>query len=431
MTLMRVLRRRHRGRLKLALTTLVVAVVSIALGTLLRTDTNIDAGAQSPFLTLPPAKEAAVVTVNVSRGGRGALAWSGWGFDPSHHRTNPEARQRPPFTSRWRRGFRGLLEFPPVVDDSGLFLQVSMSSSRRHPARSQLVSLNPESGRRRWTANLPPPVASSPALDATSVYAISLRGQISAFRRQNGRRRWTFDIGARSESSPLLLDGTLYFGAEDGSLIALNAMTGHVRWRRRVGGAIKGSPAFADGILVVGSYDGHVSAWSTVTGTRLWRSGSIGRSFSAGQFYSTPTIAYGRVYIGSIDHRVYSYILRTGAIAWTKSTGGWVYASPAVTNQLVLIGSYDGRFRAYDARTGAQRWSFDAGGKISGSATVVNDIVYFSAFGRGTFGLDLRSGKLRYHRKQGRYSPVVATRDAFYFVGYNTLERLRQLHRRS
>jgi len=30
-----------------------------------------------------------------------------------------------------------------------------------------------------------------------------------------------------------------------------------------------------------------------------------------------------------------------------------------------------------------------------------------------------------WRRMEGRYSPVVATRDAFYFTGYNTLRRLR------
>jgi hypothetical protein len=55
---------------------------------------------------------------------------------------------------------------------------------------------------------------------------------------------------------------------------------------------------------------------------------------------------------------------------------------------------------------------------------VVNGIVYFSTFGNGTFGLDARTGALRFRAAQGRYSPVVATRDVFLLVGYSTLARL-------
>jgi outer membrane protein assembly factor BamB len=72
-----------------------------------------------------------------------------------------------------------------------------------------------------------------------------------------------------------------------------------------------------------------------------------------------------------------------------------------------------------------RRWSFDAKARISGSSTVVNDVVYFSTFGNGTFGLDVRTGRPLWRRFEGRYSPVVATRDAFYFIGYSTLRRLR------
>jgi outer membrane protein assembly factor BamB len=122
---------------------------------------------------------------------------------------------------------------------------------------------------------------------------------------------------------------------------------------------------------------------------------------------------------------MYSLVASTGQIAWSKQTGGYVYAGPAAVHQTILFGSYDHRFYALNARTGAQRWRFDAKARISGSATIVEDIVYFSTFGNGSFGLNVNSGALRWRRMEGRYSPVVATRDAFYFTGYNTLRRLR------
>ena len=200
-----------------------------------------------------------------------------------------------------------------------------------------------------------------------------------------------------------------------------------MRWRVHVGGALKGSPAYSGGLLVVGSYDGHVYGYNARTGTRRWKTAGLGSygGLRQGHFYSTPTIAYGRVYIGSTDGSVYSLVASTGEIAWTSGTGGYVYAGPAVVHQTVLIGSYDGWFYAFNARTGARRWRFDAHARISGSATVVSDIVYFSSFGNGTFGLAVGNGRRLWRSHEGRYSPVVATRDAFYFVGYSTLRRLR------
>ena len=409
---------RRRSRRRLALTAILICAGAYGLGTLLRTDTQIDRGRESFYR---PEPVDATVIAGVSRGGRGALSWPGWGFDAAHHRHNPEARQRPPFHTRWTSGFNSLLEFPPVVDERGMFVQT---------AKGRLFSLGLRNGKQIWNRSITAPVAASPTIDAQRVYTVSLGSQsVSAFRRRDGQRVWTHPIGARSESSPVLIDGVLYLGAEDGSLMALRSATGRQIWRRDVGGAIKGSPAYSGGLLVVGSYDGHVSAWNAATGRRRWRTAGLGRQLTGGQFYSTPTIAYGRVYIGSTDHRVYSIVAATGRIAWTAGTGDWVYAGPAAIHGTILLGSYDGWFYAFNARTGARRWRFNAHARISGSATVVANIVYFSTFGNGTFGLDVDTGRQRWRRHQGRYSPVVATREDFFFVGYNTISSLRSRRR--
>jgi outer membrane protein assembly factor BamB len=108
-------------------------------------------------------------------------------------------------------------------------------------------------------------------------------------------------------------------------------------------------------------------------------------------------IAFGRVYMGNTDGRVYSFAAHSGQLAWATSTGAYVYASPAVTNTpglgpTVYVGSYDGNFYAFDAQSGAMRWSHPAGGKISGSATIVGDVVYYADLGaKNTAGLDART----------------------------------------
>ncbi len=408
---------KRRGRRVLWLVSVLVVGGSALLGYALRSPENVHRGSVSYFA---PEQDATAdpAIVKASAHGERAVAWAGWGFDAGHRRHNPQAKQRPPFSQVWGAGLDSLAEFPPVVDGKGVFIET---------ANGNVVALDPKTGKRRWTAKIPRPLATSPALDSRRVYVSSLGGVVLALRRTTGKRIWRYRVGARTESSPLLVGTTVYFGAEDGTLTALDARNGHRRWRVKVGGAIKGSPAYSGGLLVVGSYDGHVYGFDARTGAQRWRTGGLGKygGFRQGHFYSTPTIAYGRVYIGSTDGRVYSLVASTGKIAWTAETGGYVYAGPAVVHQEILIGSYDHWFYAFNARTGARRWRFQAGARISGSATVVDDIVYFSTFGNGTFGLDVGNGRQVWRRFEGRYSPVVATRDAFYFVGYSTLRRLK------
>ncbi|MEX2448623.1 MAG: PQQ-binding-like beta-propeller repeat protein [Solirubrobacterales bacterium] len=85
------------------------------------------------------------------------------------------------------------------------------------------------------------------------------------------------------------------------------------------------------------------------------QSDSLGQGFgTSGAFYSTPAVAFGRVYAGNNDTRVYSFDRRDGTIAWTYSTGGCAYSGPAAartsrTGPTVYIGSFDGNLYALNA----------------------------------------------------------------------------------
>ena len=86
---------------------------------------------------------------------------------------------------------------------------------------------------------------------------------------------------------------------------------------------------------------------------------------SAGAFYATPAVAYGRVYMGNTDGRMYSFSARTGTLAWATATGGYVYSSAAIADPrglgpTVYAGSYDGDFYAFNAQSGAVRWRHPA-----------------------------------------------------------------------
>jgi outer membrane protein assembly factor BamB len=169
-----------------------------------------------------------------------------------------------------------------------------------------------------------------------------------------------------------------------------------------------------------------------LNGHELWRAVAqpdlLG---SLGNFYSTPAVAYGRVYLGSTEGKVYSFGARSGKLRWSHSTGDYVYASPAVWKGLVLIGSYDGYFYALDAATGALHWRFRANGPISGSATVLDGLVYFSTLKQRTYALDAERGRLVWSAPEGEYSPIVDDGARVYLVGYGRLQALIPVRRAS
>ena len=332
---------------------------------------------------------------------------------------------RPPFHLEWVAGGKALIEFPPAVAFHRLYYA---------NADGDLIALSTRTGKRAWIHRFNRCEASSPAvshafrgavfeafLDPKPCSSDPKDGAVVAVAGGINRVHWQLRTGA-SETSPLVVGGRLYVGDWTGAVRSVNVSTGKVDWTFHAGGAVKDAIAYDRGKLFFGGYDGYAYCIDATTGRLVWRSPSD-RSLigSHGNFYSSPAVAYSRVYVGSTDHNVYSYGERTGKVRWVFHTGGYVYGSPAVLGHRVFVGSYDGTFYALDAATGEQLWSFHANGPISGSATVIGGIVYFATLHRRTYALDAATGRLVWSFHDGSFTPVVTDGKRLFLVGWSKI----------
>ncbi len=163
----------------------------------------------------------------------------------------------------------------------------------------------------------------------------------------------------------------------------------------------------------------------------MWRTSTSGGAFGrSGTFYSTPAVAFGRVYIGNTDGRMYSFAASSGRLAWATRTSNYVYSSPAVANvpglgPTVYAGSYDGNFYAFNARTGGVRWVHNAGGKISGGAVIIGRYVYYAQLAaRRIDALGLKTGRLRWSFHDGGFNPAISDRRHLFVVGFGSIYRM-------
>jgi outer membrane protein assembly factor BamB len=333
---------------------------------------------------------------------------------------------RPPFRLDWVVGGTSLIEFPPAIAFHYLYY-ASLNGN--------LIAVSTRTGRRLWTVPVGRCEAASPAVNRLgrgSVFETFLNrepcGRGSA---QNGDGeilvvaagrahtvRWKRHLGA-TETSPMIADDWIYIGDYDGKVYALRGVNGETEWAFQAGGAVKGAIAYNRGSIFFGAYDGRLYALRASDGKLIWRAQS-NRDWLGGhgQFYSTPSIAYSRLYLGSTDGFVYSFGEQSGKLRWSYRTGGFVYGSPAIWHQRVFVGSYDRWFYAFDAATGKVLWKFHANGPISGSATVVDGIVYFATLKRRTYGLDALTGKQVWTWPDGAFTPVVTDGHRLYVVGW-------------
>ncbi|HEY6762919.1 MAG TPA: PQQ-binding-like beta-propeller repeat protein [Baekduia sp.] len=356
--------------------------------------------------------------------------WPMYGYTANRARYLPLERDlRPPFNVRWKVTGSILLEFPPVICGRSLYLLKNNGA---------LYAISRRTGKVRWKVKLGYLAASSPACSDGTVYAVVLSrgkgiraGRVAAIAGYSGRTRWSRKLPSRAESSPLVDHGRLYFGSEDGTVYSLDAANGDIVWTYKAGGAVKGAIALdGNGRLIFGDYGGHVTAIKRADGQQLWKTGTSGGAFGlkSGNFYATPAIAYGRVYIGNTDGFVYSFSASDGKLAWRHKTGSYVYSSPAISpvnGGTVYAGSYDGKLYAFDARTGNVRWTHDSGGKISGGPVVIGDLVFYSNLSRHSTGaLGAATGKMVWSIGRGAFNPVISDGQRIYLVGYATLYAL-------
>jgi outer membrane protein assembly factor BamB len=346
--------------------------------------------------------------------------WPIYGYTPDRTRFL-DVKLKPPFRKLWRfsKG-HGLIEFQPVLAN-GVLYYVNNSG--------MAFAVNAKTGKRRWQRRVASLNASSPAWDHNRIFIATLSpGSITALNAGNGKKIWKKSLPSRAESSPIVINGVVYFGSEDGTVYAYRAKDGRKVWTYHAGGAVKAGLAYSGGILYFGAYGGTFTAVRAKNGSRAWSTGTSGASFNrSGNFYSTPAVAFGRVYAGNTDGFVYSFVARSGQLAWRHGTGSYVYAAPAVADvprigPTVFIGSYDGNFYALDAKSGGVQWTHRDGGRISGAPTIVGDVVYYSSLGNhDTQGLKVSGGRRVWSFPHGAFNPVISDGKRIYLTTNSTL----------
>src|SRR3954465_1393826 len=346
--------------------------------------------------------------------------WPIYGYSPDRARFL-ESDIKPPLRKLWTfsKG-HGLIEFQPVLANRVLYYVNNSGMA---------FAVDAKNGKQRWKRKVATLNASSPAWNGNRIFIATLQpGAIIALNAKNGHRIWKRRLPSRAESSPIVVGGVVYFGSENGTVYAYRAKDGRKVWTYHAGGAVKAGLAYNKGVLYFGDYSGAVTALRAKNGSRVWSTGTSGASFGrSGQFYSTPAVAYGRVYLGNTDSFVYSFVASSGHLAWRHGTGGYVYAAPAVgtvprIGPSVFIGSYDGNFYALDAKSGSVHWSRRDGGRISGAPTVVGKVVYSPSLGNhNTLGLDVRSGKKVWGFPHGAFNPVISDGKRLYLTTNSTL----------
>jgi outer membrane protein assembly factor BamB len=188
---------------------------------------------------------------------------------------------------------------------------------------------------------------------------------------QNLEYKWVHETDAPVTSSAAVSQGRVFIGSHDGNMYALDAYTGAELWRVDTGDRVLASPAVYGvlppahaGIVITGTESGTIWGLDAESGTPIWSTSipvsndvrDLAFGPAAFSIRSSPIIYQNKVYVGSMNGRVYCINPDNGQIVWEYQTDGPVGASAACLNGRVYIPSTDMYLYCLDYESGNLIW---------------------------------------------------------------------------
>jgi outer membrane protein assembly factor BamB len=282
-----------------------------------------------------------------------------------------------------------------------------------------------------WRA-LPSGDAAAASVAVVPGLAVALaRTRVMGLDPATGRLLWTVDRLAGPLAMPAIdptvgPNGLVVFteGSEAGksALVGMDLSTRARLWTLPLGDLARASPTIAGGRVYVGSRDTNVYAADAATGELVWKTRTLG------SVIGTPAVAGDRVYVVSEnettgDVRLASLDVSTGRSRWSfvQPRAALGPSSPTVAEGVVFMGFGDLIVRAFDAEIGTLLWTRLIRGSFSylTAPAATGGSVYVLDTVGGVYRLEARTGRrvwdYQFPADVTWSSPVLA--DGFVYVG--------------
>lgn len=212
------------------------------------------------------------------------------------------------------------------------------------------------------------------------VFTMDSDAEVSSFSLATGQRSWRVDTKPKDNDDStnvgggLGVDGdTVYAVNGLSALVALDAATGKERWRHDLGVPGRSAPMIADGRVFVSTIDDRLFAFVAADGRQLW-------TYQAAEpvtaMLGQPAAAYyrGLVVAGFGSGELACLRADSGSVVWTDGLGASqgratvadflsIRGLPVIANGLVFAISMGGLLVCNDAPTGRRVWERQVAGE--------------------------------------------------------------------
>jgi outer membrane protein assembly factor BamB len=238
-------------------------------------------------------------------------------------------------TQAWRAsageggGYRQPLQASPITADGKIFTM---------DANGNVTAFSASSGAQLWRTYTRPKhtsvlnIGGGIGYDAGTLYASTGYSELLAIDPASGKINWRQPLDFPARSAPSIGAGLVAVVCQNDLLLTFDANSGAPGWRflgevtpAAASVAVIGAPAIAAGIVVAGFSSGTLAALDANSGTPVWEqsfAASYGGTVSFADIAAAPVIANGVVYAISLGGSMQAIDLRSGAKVWERNAAG-------------------------------------------------------------------------------------------------------------
>ena len=257
----------------------------------------------------------------------------------------------------------------------------------------------------------------SPVVANGRVYVMDSESVVSAYEAADGRRLWKTDLTPKEEDEGHIAggisydDGRIFAGTGFAQLIALDAETGGELWRQPLSGPARAAPTARGGRVFVVTVDNKLFAVSAAKGDALWtHTGGPETASLLGS--ASPAVGEGTVITAYTTGDLVALKVDTGRVLWQESLTSvrrtdvvsnlsHIRGRPVIDRGRVIAVSHGGAMAAYDLRNGRRLWVREIGGLES--PWVAGDYVFVITNDAELASVNRNDGRIHWVRALPRY----------------------------
>ncbi|GGB05300.1 hypothetical protein GCM10011511_30810 [Puia dinghuensis] len=220
-------------------------------------------------------------------------------------------------------------------------------------------AVDAKTGTVKWSFTTNFPFHSGPTLYNSSLYVGGVDGYLYSIDANTGAQNWRFKgSGDPFIENPLVLNNIVYIGSQGAYFYAVQANSGNLVWDN-TDYLANASPAAGNGIIYTAP-ENLIIATDPLTGTQKWYvdHDTVGPDYNG---MSSPYVANGKVFVGSINGHVYAHDATNGHSLWSYNVGYYIFSSPVVANGRLYITDMYGHVIVLNTADGSSVWTSNVG----------------------------------------------------------------------